>query len=147
LSNYQTEHARPDAFFTIDRANGHQDWLQARREAAQSSASKPLIKRLADNMVIFLFAPSWPDTEELLLSEKLNYGWRWTFLPLVGLVTVLALRRPKQMSLLPFCTLGLTFFLMFQTLSTMEGRYRKIAEPMLILSALSLLGGKTNKQA
>lgn len=139
----------PLSDWQISRTGGHtvsikinpkterQDW-----ENAASQYPTTIEQRLEDtfeNAVVFLFDPSWPDSDTTTWPGVINYWLRWIWLPLIIFVSagfLLQLRKtPRLPSPVIMATVGLTLFLMFQQTAVMEGRFRKAVEPMLILSA------------
>lgn len=130
----------------IDLDAGPRDW-----QAALDSLPRWDLERVTwmtyENIVQFLFAPSWPDSnlehDPGRTIGKINYWSRWIWAPLIvicALATFILWRRRRE-RLLP--ALLLTFFLVHVIfpLATFEGRYRKPFEGLLIAQCLLLAAG------
>ena len=122
----------------IDLARGRDDW-----EAALADAKRPARGKWQhawENVVLFLFAPSWPDSGQDYLMGWLNYHSRWIWAPIVFHVLIgnLSIFWRRLFPVIPVATSVMIALLMFQNSVTMEGRYRKPLEAMLVLNALWL---------
>jgi hypothetical protein len=106
------------------------------------------IQQRLENSLLFIFSPSWPDSDLNTWAGRLNYWSRWIW----GLVTVYVICgnwtffRQRQFYLIPLATMGILFTLMFQNTVTMEGRYRKPAEALLLLNVAFLLSYKKQRK-
>ena len=133
----------------VDLSRGRHDWVNA-LSAAHRTPWEWCVHGW-ENVILFLFAPSWPDSGRDHLSGWLNHHSRWLWAPLLFQVVVgnfsLFLRR--QFDPIPVATSVILLFLMFQNSFTMEGRYRKPLEPLLILNVIWLWSpaGKKGRRA
>jgi Dolichyl-phosphate-mannose-protein mannosyltransferase len=123
----------------VRKEKGREDW-----DEALSSISLPAGKwwqHLKENIILFLFAPSWPDSGDSTPALRLSYLIRWIWSPIICQVIVgnalwfVALRRLPLVATLATVML---LVLMLQNSVTIEGRYRKPLEPLLILNVIWL---------
>ncbi len=120
----------------VDFKEGSRDW-----EDAYNQIELPFSDRLRlhfENVVLFLFSPSWPDSDRKEWDGWLNFWTRWMWAPLIFFVlkyNTMAFQK-NEWELLPLATTLFILFLMFQNSVTMEGRYRKPLEPLLILNVV-----------
>lgn len=140
LNHWRIERGTKDVSHQVqvNLNHGRRDWEAALAEASRSASE--WWWNLFENIVLFFFAPSWPDTDMGCLGGWLNNYSRWLWAPLFCQVLVgnaeLFLRR--RFPLVPVATSLMLLVLIFQNSITMEGRYRKPLEPLLILNALML---------
>ncbi len=141
LSPWMIERARTEKTVDIyaNPQQGEEDWRRARAAAVQPGWSRWL-QRAGENTLLFLFASSWPDSDPNLLEGELNLWLRWMWGVLILRVlwgnAIEFLRGRWQ--LIPLATTAFTLFLMFQWSVTMEGRYRKPLEPLLLMNLIWL---------
>jgi hypothetical protein len=141
LSQWVIRRARLNskARVVIDFGAGERDW-----KAAYESFNDDPYERMAqwrENIVLFLFAPSWPETAVGQWDGHLEYGARWMWAPLVVIVLLFNLLEfvKRRFDLIPVGVTVLTLVLMLQNEILMEGRYRKPVEPLLLLNLVWLI--------
>jgi Dolichyl-phosphate-mannose-protein mannosyltransferase len=132
---------------SVDTAHGAQDWKEAYADNDVGMSERLL--QLRENIVLFAFAPSWPESANLDWDGTLEFYGRWLWAPLVLVILVCNfsyfLRR--RFELIPVAVTLYTFFLAFQNLVTFEGRYRKPLEPLLLVNLVwSVVAWKANAQ-
>ncbi len=130
-----------------DPANGRLDWDNALRVVKRSGQTASA--HLWENFVLFLFAPSWPDSGKNDFPGLVNHWLRWIWAPLLFhlfLGNALIFRR-LCFPLIPVATTAMVIMLMFQNAVTMEGRYRKPVEPLVVLNVLWLWTAGARKLA
>ncbi len=118
----------------IDPANGEEDWRRAYRSLDVSWKERS--RQLMENILLFSFAPSWPDSNRHEWDGWVTHHLRWLWLPLIFFVfdcNFLEFWR-RQFGLIPVAVTIFTLFLAFQNIATMEGRYRKPLEPLLLIN-------------
>lgn len=118
---------------------GERDW-----KAAVDRFSRDRDEWLAEwreNIVLFLFAPSWPESGVWLWDGHLEYWCRWMWAPLILIVFVLNAREcaNRRFDLIPVAATLFTLVIMLQNAILIEGRYRKPVEPMLLLNLVWVL--------
>jgi hypothetical protein len=141
LSDWRTKPGREDSTFAIDvsRANGFRDW----KAASDSIPADPSswFRRWHENILLFLFAPSWPESNDTFWIGRINLWQKWLWAPLIAAVLagnlVLALR--GRFHVVAIATTVLALLLLFQNEYPMEGRYRKPLEPFLLFNIVWLL--------
>ena len=140
LSPWMIHRARTDStvFVTVDLKNGPQDWQAA---DAKLVRRWPIwFRQETENIALFLFAPSWPDSNDREWEGWINDQSRWMWAPF--LIFVLAFDLIEflhgHFDLLPIAVTALSLVLLFQNAIDMEGRYRKPLEPLLFLNLLCL---------
>jgi hypothetical protein len=118
----------------IDPARGENDWREA--YARLKVPGTEWARQLGENIVLFLFGPSWPDGNRFEWDGWLSHHLRWMWAPLMFVVLECNLRNffNKRFELLPVATTAFLLCLMFQNVATAEGRYRKPLEPLLLLN-------------
>ena len=129
----------------IDSAHGSQDWRTA--YSTLNVGWEEWLTQWRENVVLFLFSPSWPEWSVSEWDDKLEFGARWMWAPLIFFVLVFNFRAflRRQFELLPVAVTLFTLFLALQNVVTFEGRYRKPLEPLLLLNLVWILAGmRTN---
>jgi hypothetical protein len=125
----------------IHLANGERDWKEA--YAAIDADRDELLAQWRENIVLFFFAPSFPEiaTEELW-DSRLEYFGRWLWAPLILFIFVCNFRQflARRFELIPVLTTLFTLALALQNVVLMEGRYRKPVEPLLLFNLVWVLG-------
>jgi len=118
----------------VDPARGQEDWLRAYRSLEVGWKERSL--QLMENTLLFLFAPSWPDGNRAEWDGWVTHHLRWLWAPLIFFVLDCNFRefRRRQFNLIPVVVTLFILFLAFQNIVTMEGRYRKPLEPLLLLN-------------
>jgi hypothetical protein len=126
----------------IDATYGERDWKAACDRFARDRDE--WLAEWRENMILFLFAPSWPESSVMLWDGHLEYWCRWMWAPLILLVFVLNVREfaNRRFDLIPVATVVLTLAIMLQNVILIEGRYRKPVEPMLLLNLVWVLSRK-----
>jgi hypothetical protein len=123
----------------INSAAGERDW----KAAYESFNDDPneWMAQWRENIILFLFAPSWPETAVGAWDGHLEYDARWMWAPLVLIVLLLNLREfvGRHFDLIPVGVTVVTLVLMLQNEILMEGRYRKPVEPLLLLNLVWLI--------
>jgi len=136
------------ATITIDSSHGERDWKQA-YDSFDNDPDEWLAQG-RENVILFLFSPSWPEVQFGQWDGHLEYGSRWIWAPLILFVFVFNLRdfARRRFYLLPVATTVFTLVLAFQNMVIMEGRYRKVVEPLLLLNAVWVLAAhdRTNRR-
>ena len=129
----------------IDASKGKADWDRAYNEVNYNFGI--WAKQQWENTILLFFAPSWPDGDKSTLPGLLQYWSRYMWAPIIIFVLYgnARLLLEKKFPLLPMLTTLFFFFLLFQPWATMEGRYRKPLEPLLLMNAVFLSGRR--KQA
>ena len=94
------------------------------------------MKQWGENIVLFFFAPSWPEINGPSWEDRLESPTRWIWAPLILFVLIFDTRDflRRQFDLVPVATTLFTLSLALQNAVTAEGRYRKPLEPMLLLN-------------
>jgi len=135
-------YAKSTKVVIIHTANGERDWKEA--YAAIDAGWDELLAQWRENVVLFLFASSYPEitTEEELWDSRLEYLGRWLWAPLILVVFVCNIGQflARRFELIPVATTLFTLFLALQNVVLMEGRYRKPVEPLLLLNLVWLVG-------
>lgn len=124
---------------TIDRAAGRKSWQDALDDCHRSFGV--FMTNLGENVVLFLFAPSWPDSDRGYFLGALTYYSRWLWAPLLSLVAVgnISFFCSRRIHIIPLVTSVSVAILMLQNSVTTEGRYRKPVEPLILLNVVWLL--------
>jgi hypothetical protein len=141
LSDWHTKPGREDSTFLVkvSKANGERDWKEA--GAGIKDAPGAWLGRWTENMVLFLFAPSWPESNEDFWIGRVNFWQKWLWAPLIGAVLAgnLVFALQGRFHIIVLVTTALTLLLLLQNEYPMEGRYRKPLEPLLLINGLWLL--------
>jgi len=132
-----TEDTRVVVYVEADR--GAETW-KATFEQLPVTANDWLAQ-WGENIVLFLFAPSWPDCNMNQWDGWLAVASRWLWAPIIFFILDCNIRDflKRRFDLLPVATTIFTLFLMFQNVATSEGRYRKPLEPLLIMNLVIAL--------
>jgi hypothetical protein len=136
LSGWMLERAHTDSVIRVfaAKSNGESDW-RAAFEALPSSYSAWWV-RLWENFLIFVFAPSWPDSFRTTFFGNANHWlrWIWPFLMFIVVVENAKLFLTREVALLPLVTAVGVLSLTLQNVIATESRYRKVLEPFILLN-------------
>lgn len=118
----------------VDVKAGEIDWKDAYQRL--DVGWREWMAQWGENIVLFLFAPSWPDCNTNEWDGWLTVMSRWMWAPIIFFVLDCNIRDffKRRFDLLPVATTVFTLFLMFQNVATSEGRYRKPLEPLLLMN-------------
>lgn len=127
-----TQETSRDVF--IERSGGRRSWEEAL--SASTTGASTWWRHLWENMILFVFAPSWPDSGKDYLIGQLNFHMRWIWISVMAWVLFnnIEFFLRKEFALIPVLTTVMVLGMMFQNSVTTEGRYRKPLEPLLILN-------------
>ena len=139
LSDWSKARTKDALTIAIDSAYGTRDWEEV--DASVQPSREKWLANWGENIVLFFFAPSWPESTVPEWDGRLEYEARWMWAPLVIFVLVGNVRKwlGGQIELLPVAVTLLTLFLALQNVVTFEGRYRKPLEPLLLLNLVWIL--------
>ncbi len=119
---------------TVNTAHGAEDWKSAYRSL--NVDRHEWLAQWGENIVLFFFAPSWPESGQDEWDGKLVVVTRWMWAPVIVFVLLgngrAFLRR--RFEFIPVVVTLFTLFLMLQNVATTEGRYRQPLEPLLLLN-------------
>ena len=126
----------------IDSAHGEQDWKAA--YAAVRSDPETWLAQWRENIILFFFAPSWPETPVEDWDGHLEYWSRWLWAPLILFVFACNVREfvRRRFDLVPVAVTLFTLLMALQNVVIAEGRYRKPVEPLLLLNLVWILDSK-----
>jgi len=124
---------------SVDSAHGADDWKKAYAE--HNVGWSDWLVQLRENIVLFAFAPSFPDSEPSEWDGWVNFYARWLWAPLVFVVLLCNVRDflRRRFEVIPVAVTLYTLFLALQNMVTFEGRYRKPLEPLLLLNVVWLV--------
>ncbi|MEM1060009.1 MAG: glycosyltransferase family 39 protein [Verrucomicrobiota bacterium] len=141
LSDWQIRTAREDSEVQVT-AWAHHGWVDWQRALdAIPFAPERWLERWGENILLYLFAPAWPEAMGTSAIGELNRAFRWVWAPLTMIVlagNAWWFARHRRLHLIPLATTVLALSLLFQNSYPMEGRYRKPVEPLLLLNAVWL---------
>jgi len=123
-----------NASFTITAAHGERDWKDVYERFSHDRAE--WLAQWRENIILFFFAPSWPETAFAEWDGHFEYRGRWLWAPLTLFVFVCNFREfvRRRFDLIPVAVTLFTLFMALQNLAILEGRYRKPVEPLLLLN-------------
>lgn len=143
LSPWMMERAYNNSTVTIrvGRAVGDRDEQRVYQEIHVSWRDR--FVRWWENILLFLFAPPWPDSNMKTWLGWINYWQRWLWAPLIFILLDINLQyfRAKRFHLIPVATTVFLLAVACQNLTVMEGRYRKPVEPLLLLNFVWAFSG------
>jgi hypothetical protein len=149
FSDWAMQRAQGDSklTLTIDSAYGARDW-KAAYSAIRISPQEWLVQ-WRENIVLFLFAPSWPESVVGQWDGRLEFWGRWLWAPLILVVLVWDIREflDRRFNLIPVAVTAFILSLGLQNVVTAEGRYRKPLETLLLLNIVYLVDGRKNRRA
>jgi len=124
----------------INSEHGEQDWKDAYDRYNHDPAE--WFAQWRENIVLFLFAPSWPESGAGQWDGHLEYRARWIWAPLILVVFVCNIRQflRRRFDLIPVAVTLFTLIMGLQNVIISEGRYRKPVEPLLLLNLVWVLG-------
>ena len=141
FSAWRIRRAYVDSSVTVAASvkNGALDWKDA--YAGLNTTKEEWLAQWGENIVVFLFAPSWPETVSSQWDSQLTFYTRWMWAPLIAMIlgwNVYGFLKGR-FDLLPIAVTVFTLFLLLQNVATAEGRYRKPLEPLLLMNAVWLI--------
>ena len=146
LSSWAMRRAYGDskAEVTINSAFGERDWKQAYKQFNDDTDASEWLAQWRENIILFFFAPSWPEVGLYQWDGHLEYRCRWLWAPLILFVFVANIREfvHRRFDLIPVAVTLFTLSVALQNLVITEGRYRKPVEPLLLLNLVWVLGNK-----
>jgi hypothetical protein len=149
LSHWAMRRAWGDskAWITIDASHGERDWKAAYNR--YNDDRDEWLEQWRENIILFFFAPSWPESSVPVWDGLLEYHSRWIWAPLILFVFVCNVREfwQRRFQLVPIATTIFTLVLAFQNLLIMEGRYRKVVEPLLLMNLVWVIASMGKKDA
>jgi hypothetical protein len=124
---------------SIDSAHGERDWKNAYDNLRPDTAQ--WLTSWRENIVLFLFSPSWPENESRVWIDSWEPPSRWIWAPLTLFVLAgnIRLFLKRRWDILPVAVTCLTLFLALQNVVIFEGRYRKPLEPLLLLNMVWII--------
>ena len=133
--------ARSKLAVVINSQYGARDWENA--YDSLHVGAREWFSQLGENVVLFLFAPSYPESESPDWVDQLEGQARWMWAPLIVFVLAGNVRQfvKRRFDLLPVAVTLFTLFLGLQNAVTFEGRYRKPLEPLLLLNFVWIVAG------
>ncbi len=135
-------HRDSKAYVTIDGSYGERDWKAAYDHFNHDSDE--WWAQWRENIILFFFAPSWPETGVNEWDGHLEYRTRWIWAPLILFVFVCNARQfaRRRFDLIPVAVTLFTLVMALQNAVLTEGRYRKPVEPVLLLNLVWVLSRK-----
>jgi hypothetical protein len=144
LSGWRIHRSKFDdshATVVVNALYGDRDWKNS--YARFNDDRDEWLMQWRENIVLFFFAPSWPETGIGGWDGNLENVARWMWAPLILIVFAGNFREfvARRLDLIPVAVTLLTLTLAFQNSVLMEGRYRKPVEPLLLLNLVWLVAG------
>ena len=124
---------------TASYEHGSEDWSNAFK--ALNVTRDEWLTQWRENILVMLFAPSWPESNSQQSDSRLEFYSRWIWAPLICFVltgNLLVLVRGR-VELIPIAVSLTTLAIVLQNVITAEGRYRKPIEPLLLLNLVWLI--------
>jgi len=130
------------ASITINGANGEKDWKAAYYSFDRSWDA--WLGQWRENIILFLFAPSWPEVGANQWDGYIEYQVRWIWAPLILFLLVVNVRQFVRggFDLIPVATTLFTLILGLQNAVITEARYRKPVEPLLLMNLVWILSNR-----
>lgn len=155
VSDWSMRGLKPATFVALDSRRGGAEWGHAMK-SYPFRWEHYLERQVPHNTIFLLFGSSWPevwpdawgdDGHVIAWEESLNKHARWMWAPLIMFVFLFAMRYPMPVLQRGFIvmTLAVLITMMAQYTAVFEGRYRKPAEPMLLLSAALILHARARR--
>ena len=143
LSSWAIRRASVDseASVMINSAHGERDWKEA--YASFDNDRDEWLAQWRENVVLFFFAASWPESVVPGWDGRMEYMGRWMWAPLIVLVLAFNVREfaRRRFALIPVAVTVFTLLLACQNVVLTEGRYRKPLEPLLWLNLVWVISG------
>ena len=130
------------AYITINGSYGERDWKAAYEQ--YNHDPDEWLAQWRENIILFFFAPSWPETGTSEWDGHLEYRTRWIWAPLILFLFVCNAREfaRRRFDLIPVAVTLFTLVMALQNAVLTEGRYRKPVEPVLLLNLVWVLSRK-----
>lgn len=142
FSDYATyrENSTPRMYgFGFSKVDGYTPWEGELAKLKERYSLRQRAQDIMDNFVFYTFGHSWPDSS-LTYTERPIWKWnhvlRWTWPPLILAVLCLFpwMRLRQEAAYVVGLAFAITLLMYVQQSGIMEGRYRKLFEPLLILA-------------
>jgi len=137
-----------DETITIHSDQGRKDW--DRELSALPFHFASYINQVRDNIIYFFFAPSWTETTIKGFEGSLIRFSRWIWFPLMLFIITGLVAQPwnydTRTGHFLFITLFMVVAMLLQNSAIMEGRYRKLLEPMLITSGFIIYTSRNRRR-
>ena len=129
------------AYVVIYSAHGEQDWKNAYERF--NVDQDEWLAQWRENVVLFFFAPSWPECDERQWDDRLEEYGRWLWAPLILVVLAGNTREflRRRFELVPVAITMFTLIMVLQNVVLTEGRYRKPLEPLLFFNLIWIVKG------
>jgi 4-amino-4-deoxy-L-arabinose transferase-like glycosyltransferase len=116
------------------------DLLDPAYQRWNKSVNSPLslFELIKENSIFMLFGASWPDNNPQSLVQNIQIQLRWIWFPLLAFVTYQTIRR-KDKNVMTLACLFIWICLLLSPTGVAEGRYRKVAEGILLACAVRFL--------
>jgi hypothetical protein len=158
FGTYTTKRSNVPYVVNLDLTKGHQDWDQAIRQLEWSHTWSEVLEEYKENLIFLFFTYSYPDSTgplphsdpflpDAFWLRKLNFHLRWTWAPCLLLVLLygpFARMKPGKIWIL-LVAFVMTWGFLLQDIGIVEGRYRKLIEPFLLLSVFFLLESRFSR--
>jgi hypothetical protein len=128
---------------TVDPSEGRAAWNAIIAKAEKEHTWHHVVSEYEENVIYLFFSHSWPDANPRgdYLLPRLNFHLRWLWFPCFAFVLIFGpfARMKPQKDWILLVTIAMTWMFLLQDVGIIEGRYRKIFEPFLILSVVFLI--------
>ncbi len=122
--------------FAVDLNNGTKDWDDEIEKLSSNYTIRDAFARKVENLVFLLFSPDWPESSKTdpILYKKIAFYSHWIWCPLITFVFIAGFfsRSPEKHAFVLAVTLAMIILFVMQSAGVMEGRYRKVIEPLVI---------------
>ncbi|HUI85366.1 MAG TPA: phospholipid carrier-dependent glycosyltransferase [Candidatus Binatia bacterium] len=136
-------YANEESRVYIDAAHGERDWKDAYDRL--SPDRDEWLAEWQENIILFFFAPSWPESAVGQWDGQLDYWSRWLWAPLILFVFAGNVREfvHRRFDLIPVAATLFTLIMALQNALIMEGRYRKPVETVLLMNVVWILARRS----
>ena len=142
LGTYEVQRDDESYVVRLDLAQGRPAWNKVFAELEHNRSWTAIAHEYEENIVYLFFEPSWPDAR--IVGDALmrfNAHLRWLWLPMFLCVLFYGpfarMEPPKLWMLL--IAFVMTWLFLLQDVTIIEGRYRKLIEPFLMLSVFYMV--------
>lgn len=152
FGTYATHRANIPYVVSVDLTRGRTDWDEAMKLLSWNRTWKEMLSEYYENFLFLFFTYSYPDstsptphTDPHLKDDfqlrVLNFHLRWTWPPCLLLVLLCGpfVRMTPGKTWILLVAFVMTWGFLLQDVGLVEGRYRKIIEPFLLLSTFFMI--------
>jgi hypothetical protein len=134
----------------INLKEGQYAWDKALAKTMEHHTWRDTLNEYEENVIFLLFTNSWPDgmaeNPDIWIQANFHLRWLWAPCFLYMLIYSLTTPLPQGKAWIVFIAFAMTWAFLLQDVGIVEGRYRKVIEPFLIVSIFFLFESRLSSR-